>query len=185
METIAVVTLVAVTSVITMPMVANALANFRLSGDTRSVSNAIALAKMRAASNFSRVRLYVDLTGRTHHIEVWDKTASQWTAVGGLTSLSTNTQFSYGVVSIPPPSTQDTIAQAPACTNDAGAVIDATGCVIFNSRGVPIDITGAPTALGALYLTDSRAVNAVTVSATGMTRVWSANPVSTPTWMLQ
>ena len=59
-----VVGLIGVISAIAVPMFGNALANFRLSGDARSVSNAVAVAKMRAASDFSRVRLYVDLAGQ-------------------------------------------------------------------------------------------------------------------------
>lgn len=55
LETVFVVGLIGVISVIAVPMVANTLADFRLSGDARSVSNTIAVAKMRAASNFTRV----------------------------------------------------------------------------------------------------------------------------------
>ncbi len=54
-------------------MFANAIAGFRVSGDARSVSNATAVAKMRAASEFSRVRLYVDLDARTHTMQTWSK----------------------------------------------------------------------------------------------------------------
>jgi prepilin-type N-terminal cleavage/methylation domain-containing protein len=193
LETLIVVALIGIISAIAVPSVANALANFRLSGDTRSVSNAIALVKMRASSNFTRVRLYVDLSGRSHHLESWVKTPGltppgHWTAVGGTSYLSTNTSFSYGAVTVAPPSTQATIDHAPPClANDAITVIANTACVVFNSRGVPIDGSpaAAPTALDAVYLTDGRAVNAVTVSATGMTRVWSAPPVSTPLWVRQ
>jgi Tfp pilus assembly protein FimT len=186
-EMLVVVALTGVISAIAVPMIGNALANFRLTGDARSVSNATALAKMRAASNFSRVRLYVDLSARSHHLEALDKTTTpnHWTTVGGSTALSTNISFSYGVVSLPPPATQASIAQALPCTDDAGASITGTGCILFNSRGVPIDVSGAPTALDALYLTDGTAVYAVTVSATGMLRVWRTQPVSTPSWVLQ
>src|SRR5262245_23322383 len=67
-EMIAVAAIIAVVSAISIPMVSQMLANFRLSGDTRSLSNAVALAKMRAASSFSRVRLYANLSAKTHHL---------------------------------------------------------------------------------------------------------------------
>src|SRR5690349_24172582 len=105
LETIFVVALIGVISAIAVPMFGNALSDFRLSGDARSVSNAVALAKMRAASRFTRVRLYVDLAGESHHLEYWDKDASSWTADGGATSLSSGIAFSYGIVGAPPPST--------------------------------------------------------------------------------
>ena len=184
-ETLFVVALIGVISSIAVPMIGNAIANFRLTGDTRSASNAVSLTKMRAASDFSRVRLYVDLSAKSHHLEVWDKTTSHWTTESGSTYLSTNTSFSYGIVSSAPPNTQATIGQAPQCTNDAGDNIANTACVMFNSRGVPIDSSGAPTAVDALYLTDGTAVYAVTTAATGMIRVWRTQPVSTPSWVLQ
>jgi prepilin-type N-terminal cleavage/methylation domain-containing protein len=181
-ETMIVLGLIGVISAIAVPMFANAIAGFRLSGDARSLSNAAAVAKMRAASDFTRVRLFVDLTGRTHHIETWDKTASHWTPEGGTTTLSTGVSFSYGVVATAPPSTQATIGQAASCTADDGTVIAGTACIMFNSRGVAIDSTLAPTGADALYVTDGMAVYGITVASTGMLRLWRTLPTSTPTW---
>lgn len=186
-ETLIVVALIGVVGAIAVPMFGNAIANFRVTGDARSVSNTIAVAKMRAASNFSRVRLYVDVTGRTHHLEALDKTAMplpHWTIEGGSTSLSQGVTYSYGVVATPPPNTQTTIGQAPLCTTDAGATIAGTACVMFNSRGVPVDSTGAPTASDAIYVTDGTAIYGITVAATGMVRSWRTKPTAAPAWVL-
>lgn len=185
LETVIVLGLIGVISVIAVPMFGSMISGFRLSGDARSVSNAVAVAKMRAASDFSRVRLYVDLSTRSHHIEAWDKTTSQWTVEGGSTYLSTNVSFGWGVVATPPPNTQSAIAQAPFCTDDAGVVIGNTACIMFNSRGVPIDSTFSPTAVDAVYLTDGTEVYGVTVAATGMLRMWRTLPVATPSWTSQ
>ena len=183
LETLIVVGLVGVITVVAVPMFSNTIANFRLSGDARSLSNAAALAKMRAASSFSRVRLYVDLSTKSHRLETWDKVASAWTVEGGTTYLSTNVAFGFGVVGTAPPNTQATIAQAPACTTNAGVAIGNTACFMFNSRGVPIDSTFSPTAVDAFYLTDGTAVYGVTVAATGMIKLWSTPPAVTPTWV--
>ena len=184
LETLFVVGLISVISAIAVPMFGGALADFRLSGDARGLSNAIAVAKMRAASNFSRVRLFVDISGRTHHLESWNKTTSEWDTEGGLTHLSTGVFFSFGIVGTAPPNTQTTIAQAPECTDDDGDPIGGTACVMFNSRGVPVDSTFAPTGLDAIYLADGSAVYGITVAATGMLRMWRTLPTETPTWML-
>ena len=45
------------------------------------------------------------------------------------------------------------------------AAIANTACIMFNSRGVPIDSTFAPTGDDALYVTDGMAVYGVTVAA--------------------
>ncbi len=184
-ETMIVIGVLGLVSAFSIPMFGTAIANFRLSGDARSISNAVAVAKMRASSKFSRVRLYVALTDRTFRIETWDKTDSHWESEGGSTSLSLNTTFSYGSVSLPPVNTQGTIGQAPQCKNDAGTNIGNTACIMFNSRGIPVDSTGVPTAANALYVTDGTAVYGLTVAATGMSRLWRTNPTSTPSWVLQ
>src|SRR6266581_941793 len=170
LETVIVVGIIGVVAVIAVPMFGNSMANFRISGDARSVSNAAAVAKMRAASSFSRVRLYVDVAAKTHHIESLDKTTTppHWTTEGGSTYLSQGVSFSFGVVTTPPPNTQATIGQSSACTTDLGAAIAGTACIMFNSRGVPIDASGAPLGTNAFYLTDGSAVYAITVAATGM-----------------
>jgi hypothetical protein len=178
-----VVGLICVISAIAAPMFSNAIADFRVSGDARGVSNAIAVAKMRAASDFSRVRLRVDLTARTHRIEKWNKTTSTWVTEGGSTSLSTTVNFGFGVVGAPPPNSQATIGQAAQCLDDMDMPIANTACVMFNSRGVPVDSTFAPTGNDALYMTNGVSVYGVTVAATGMLRMWRTLPLSTPSWV--
>lgn len=187
LETIFVVGIICVIGAIAVPQLTNSLAYFRISGDARSVSNAIALTKMRAASSFSKTRLYVNLSGRWHRLEKADSsTPPHWTVDGGTTSLSTNTSFGYGAVTSPPPSTQGTIGEALPCKDDTGADVANTACVIFNSRGVPIDSNGTSTSLHAVYLTDgTSSVYGVTVAATGMVRMWQTRLLATPQWTLQ
>lgn len=184
LEIMMVVAITCVVTAIAVPMMANTLGYFRLSGDARGVSNAMAVAKMRAASIFSRTRLYVDLDSKTHHLETWDKTTSHWTVEGGNTYLSSNVSFSFSPVTAAPPNTQGTIGQATACTDDMGVAIGDTACLIFNSRGVPIKPSDFSPTVDAIYLSDGTAIYGVTVVATGMIRLWRTNPTSTPTWVL-
>jgi Tfp pilus assembly protein FimT len=185
MEIMLVLAVTGVVAAIAVPMMANNLSYYRLSGDARSTANATGLAKMRAASVFGRERLYVDLGARTFHLETWDKATSAWLADGAAASLSQNVTYSFGVVGTAPPNTQAVIGQSPACKNNAGtADIANTACIIFNSRGLPIDSTGQPFVYG-LYLTDGTSVYAITASATGTVRTWRTPPVAGPTWTLQ
>jgi hypothetical protein len=72
----------------------------------------------------------------------------------------------------------------------AGAAIANTACILYNSRGIPVDPSGAapnvgaPTGNDALYLTDGTAVYALTLSATGQSRVYRTN-ISSASWSLQ
>jgi prepilin-type N-terminal cleavage/methylation domain-containing protein len=184
-EMLFVVALTGVIAAIAVPMMGNTLGFFRLSGDARKVSNALALSKMRAASVFSRVRVYVDWPTRSFHMETWNSATNQWVAETGGTFLSQGVTLAFNPVTVAPPNTQGTIAEAQTCRDNAGNPVANTSCVVFNSRGVPIDgVTSSPT-VDALYLTDSTAVYAVTISATGMVRTWKTPPNATPSWVLQ
>jgi len=52
---------------------------------------------------------------------------------------------------------------------------------MFNSRGIPVDSTWSPTPTGALYVTNGNSVSGVTVSATGLTKIWRSD-ASTANW---
>jgi Tfp pilus assembly protein FimT len=179
-ETLVTLAITAAISAVAVPMMANTIGYFRLSGDARGISNSIAVAKIRAASDFSQVRLFVDLSTKSHHIETWNKATSQWTPEGGTTYLSTGTTFGYSIITNAPPNTQGSIGQAAPCKDNAGNDIGNTACVIFNSRGVPVNST-----VYALYVTDNTMVHGITVSATGMVRSWRAAPHYTASWVLQ
>jgi prepilin-type N-terminal cleavage/methylation domain-containing protein len=193
LETMFVIGIIGVIAAIAVPMTGHQLSYLRLSGDARNISNALLLTKMRAAATFTQTRLYVDLGAKSFRIESWRRSPlpAEWVADGGTTSLSGSDRFDFGSVSAPPPYSQVTIGQAPGCYTSASALIANTACIVFNSRGVPIAATGAPTgtespiATNAVYLTDSTAVYGATVSATGMIRLWRTNPIGTPNWTLQ
>jgi prepilin-type N-terminal cleavage/methylation domain-containing protein len=186
-ETLMVVALIGVLAAIAVPMSGNTLKYLKLSGDARDLANVTAVAKMRAAALFTQSRVYIDVTGRTFYVQTYDKATSTWVTEGGANPLSSTVTFSYGPLLAPPPDTQTTIGQAPACLNNASpaVAIANTACIIFNSRGIPIDTTGSPTGLAAIYVTDGTAVYGITVAATGFIRTWQANYQSTATWTQQ
>lgn len=202
-ELLMVVAIMGVLAAIAVPMSGNAVKFLKLSGDARDLANATAVAKMRAAAKFTHSRLYVDINGKTFYLQTYAKTASPgpdgisgnaddcavgtWCTEGGASQLASTVSFSNGPVSAPPPDTQTTIAQAPPCMNTASppVAVANTACIIFNSRGIPVDTTGSPTGLDAIYVTDGSAVYGITVAATGFIRTWQTNSTSTPIWSLQ
>jgi prepilin-type N-terminal cleavage/methylation domain-containing protein len=189
-ELLMVLAIMGVLAAITVPMSGNTIRFLKLSGDAREISNATAVAKMRAAAKFTQARLYVDLTGRQFYVQTFDKGTSTWTTEGGAVSLSSTVSYGYGPIASPPPETQTTIGQAPVCVNMAGSPpaevpVANTACVVFNSRGIPVDGTGSPTGLDAIYINDGTAVYGITVAATGFIRTWQSRYLSTPTWTLQ
>lgn len=171
--------------------------NYRALGDARDVAAQVLLAKMRAASDFTQTRAYFDTAANTFRLEIWDKTNNVWNIDNptGTYKLSSGVTFSTGGQTNPPPNTQGAIGQAAKCmTGTAGpppspgggtVISNSSACVVFNSRGIPVDNNGNPTGNDAIYIFDgSNGVYATTVSATGLILSWriAANDTNAAHW---
>jgi hypothetical protein len=183
-ELMIVVGLIMLIVAIALPMMSPAVAGYQLGGDAQGISHQIAVAKMRAASYFTRARVYVDLSSRSYRVEIWQKSPAAWVPEGGATSLSGRVNFSFGPIATPPPNSQPVIGFSLPCRDAANAVIANTSCIVFNSRGIPIDSTGTPIGDNAIYVSDPTAVYGATVSATGLIRLWWT-PTGTLAWQRQ
>jgi hypothetical protein len=174
---------------------APAARGYRAAGDARTLTHNVSLAKMRAAAAFTRVRLRADIAAGTYSIERWDTTVtpSAWVLEGGVERLSPGVAFGFGGLASSPPDTQGTstvpaIFQSAACLDNATptpAAIANTACIVFNSRGVPIDSTGAPLGGNGLYLTDGIVVYGAMVAATGLANLWWTPYTTPPSWQKQ
>lgn len=171
-EMLTTLAILGVVAAIAMPVTTQTLADLRLRGDARALHNMVGLAKMRAASRFTRTRVYADLTNDSFRLQFWDKASASWVTEGGTTSLADGVDFSFGGITAPPPNTQSAIGQSAACTNNAGTAISNTACIVFNSRGIPVTSTGSPTGNSAFYVSDGTGTYAVTLSATPLIRLW-------------
>jgi hypothetical protein len=168
-----------------LPFTRTTLNAMNLISDARNVSGATALAKMRAAAHFTQARVFVSLTGRSFHVERWQKTAPVgWVTEGIVQQLSSTVNFGFGTLTTPPPDTQAALGQASPCLDAAAAPIADTACIVFNSRGVPVDAANAPTSAGALYVNDGRTIYGVTTTAGGMIQLWQNN-LASMTWTLR
>jgi Tfp pilus assembly protein FimT len=206
LELLIVIAMSVIITAIAVPSYLNTAAYLRAAGDLRSLNGVTAQAKMRAAADFTHARVYANLTGNAYQLQVWDKAANSgkgcWvedtdpkldanktclTFSGGAPSgtvfnLSQGLTFGFGSLTTGPTQGQTTIGQAAACLDEkGGGVGGTTACIVFNSRGIPIDSTLAPVPSGALYLTNGTVVNGVTVSATGSIQAWSS-PASSANW---
>lgn len=179
---------------IALPMTSNALKSEKISGDARDISNDISVAKMRAAAKFTQARIYADLSGNQYRLQTCNDPTTlpcqAWTTdpTTNWVPLSSTTSFGFGSVASAPSNTQTTIAQATLC-KDGSPLADVanSACIIFNSRGIPVnpDSTGTPTGNYALYINDGTFCYGITIAATGFIRTWRTNYTSTPTWVQQ
>lgn len=198
LEMLVVIAISVIITVIAVPTYLNTTAYLRVAGDLRALNGVTAQAKMRAAANFTHARVFADLNGNTYQLQVWNKTGACWVVdsdrtntcvtysssapTGAVLNLSQGVTYGFGSLSSGPTPGQATIAQATPCRNDANTSdIGNTACVVFNSRGIPIDSNNSPIATGAFYVTNGRVVNAVTVSATGSIQAWTS-PKASPHW---
>jgi len=185
-DMLAAILVIGIVSAMALPATDSSLAAHRFRGDGQSISNVLALAKMRAAARFSRARLFAHRANNSYVMQTFDKTAGSWVNDGGVMQLSRGVTFGFGPIATPPPNTQEEIGLSSECRDDEDASVANTACIVFNSRGVPIDNAGAPTGGNALYLTDGVGVYAITVTATPLIRMWwTANLGATPNWMEQ
>ena len=170
--------IIVILAAVGIPTLLSMVRGLRTSGDARDLNGSIIQAKMRAASNFSRARLYANLSANTFHIELQANGTTGWIpdCTGGASScdqlLSNGVTFGYGSLTSPPANTQAALAQATACRDSSNSAIANTACIIFNSRGIPITPGASPFNDYALYVTDGYAVTGVTVASTGLSRVW-------------
>jgi prepilin-type N-terminal cleavage/methylation domain-containing protein len=169
--------IIIVLAAIGIPTLMSIVRGLRTAGDARDLNGLIIQAKMRAASNFARTRVYADLSANTFRIETQPSGTPGWTTdcpSGCNQSLSNGVSFGFGSLSSPPGGTQSSLAQALACRDILNNSISNTACIIFNSRGIPITPGTAPvpTNEDAIYVSDGKSVTGVTVSLTGLTKIW-------------
>lgn len=210
LEMLVVIGMSIIITAIAIPRYLTIAASLRASGDLRSISGLLAQAKMRAAGDFTHARVYVNLTGNTYQLQIWDKAANAgagcWVAdsdtqtdplktcltfgggqpTGSLFVLQQGDTFGFNGLATGPTPGQPTPSQAAGCLDSAGAAVAGnTACIVFNSRGIPINATTlAPIPTGAFYLTNGTVVDATTISATGSIQSWSS-PANSANWYSQ
>lgn len=190
-----------------IPKVTSMARNYRSLGDARSLGDIVSLAKLRAAGEFTDARVYADLANNLYRVETWTLLSGQtqkcWVTDGDTSGqcsanytspsippsnyLSSGVTFGYGSLGSPPGNTQATLGQAAACQSDtdtqsqsAGSIAN-SACVVFNSRGIPVDNTMTATSNDAVYVTDNNSVYGVTILATGLIQTWRTD-LTSGTW---
>jgi prepilin-type N-terminal cleavage/methylation domain-containing protein len=166
-----------------IPAVTSLLRGFTIGRDTRAIAGQLNLGRMRAASDYTHARVYVNLTANTYHLEIWNKTSACWQTEGDsnactqttspVNSLSNGDTFGFGSITTGPTAATSSIAQAPACTSGVagpspGTTTANTACIEFNSRGYPLNSSNTIVASDAIYVTNnSKFFSAIAVPISG------------------
>lgn len=140
-----------------LPSLVGTLAVYKGSGAVRNISGQLAMGRMRAGADFTRTRLSINTTDNTYSLALYNKTTAAYDVEGGTQYLPTGVSFGYGSITTPAGG-QSTLGQ--------------TSNIYFNSRGIPVDSSGASTGVSAIYLNNDGNYYAVSVSTVGLIRVW-------------
>ena len=187
-EMMVVCAMVGIVAAMAVPSTRSMMGGYKLKGDAEGINNMTSLAKMRAASTYSRARVYADLNAGTYQLQTWNKTANTWTTEGGVKTLANGVSFGFGAIAAPPANTQAAIGQSPQCTDNVGGAIANTACITFNSRGMPVTNVlppgGGVTGNSGLYITDGTAVYGTTITTTPLIKFWWS-PNNNSGWVRQ
>jgi len=161
-ELLVVVAVMLVLSAIAIPQVWGLVETYRVGADARSIAVQLTLARVDAGAQNTDARINFNscTAGSTNYqLEIYSQSSSAWQQQGGQTILSKGVSFGYGSISTPVGS-QSSISNSP--------------CYIkFNSRGLPVDSSGNPTANYTIYIINQQNLCfAVTVLLSGRIQVF-------------
>jgi len=101
-EVMAAMAVLGVLGAMAVPMVSSATSGVKLRDHANAIADLIGLAKLRATSEFSRSRLYVDLAGESYVIQIWDQDAGAWVDEQAAVELPNGVSFGWGALDEPP-----------------------------------------------------------------------------------
>jgi len=153
---------IVVLAAIAIPSIQSMVQSYRTAESARGIASQLSLARMRAASAFKQTELNCSSATNSCQVQVCSAAANPCAAFSPAAEstffLPVGISFGYGNIATAA-GTQTAIANNLQ--------------MIFNSRGIPVDTTGAPTANYAMYVTDQGGnAFAVSVYATGRVTVW-------------
>jgi prepilin-type N-terminal cleavage/methylation domain-containing protein len=210
LELLVVIVIMGILAAMAIPNFLRLQRNARLNGDAHGLSEALSIAKMRAAANFteSRVFFYTGSTNPYFRVEVWNKTANSgvgcWVPDGILnpgtgttncvtttgttnneTFLSAGVSAGYGTVSNGPDGAAIQQGSSAGCLGGGtspitGSAISSASCIQFNSRGFPSSATSA-----GLYIWDGTRIFGSTSNAMGLVHTYEIDATGSTTWTPQ
>jgi prepilin-type N-terminal cleavage/methylation domain-containing protein len=167
--------IICVIAAMSYPSLQAYLKNYRVAGDAKRIASQIALARMRSAGDFNQERVNIDQTGGTFEMDACTKSTGVFTNENGAVfPLSAGVSFGYGNTTTPANPNQPSIAQTPSITfNSRGIPINLTGVACSNGCSLPPVCTATATGNNAIYLAgDGSLFYAVTVNIVGKIDVW-------------
>lgn len=171
LELLVVVAIIAVIAAFALPNAINFLKAYRLHADASAVASQLNVTRFRATSQFRPYRLTFDLANNSFAMEVLAPNYTAPTVEFG--PIQSSTGITY-LSSCP-------VSARPGTIPSSFSGISSS--MVFNTRGLPVDGSGAPTNNSVIYLTnDNNQYDAVTVTLGGRITIWGYSP-TTSAWV--
>ncbi len=170
LELLLVVAIIGIIAAFALPSAINFVKSYRLHADASAISSQLNVTRFRATSQYTPYRLRFDIPNRLFFMERLPQNYSGSTAELAL-GLQQGIQF---LSACPVSARPGTITSSYSASSPS---------IYFNTRGLPVDSTGAPTNNNVIYLkNDNNLYDAVTVSLGGRITVWNYSQ-ATSTWV--
>lgn len=159
-ELVVLLALVAIVLGFSIPMLSSSMRSWQLSADARNIATTLSYARLSATSQMTHYQLSLNLSGNEWSLKKYNKSTSVYDLQGSTNALSSGLANS-GIA-----------FKASSSSAPSGFSTTSSTSITFNSRGIPIDATGKPTANNVIYLSDASDDFAMTVSLSGKVQLW-------------
>lgn len=159
-EVLIVLATFAILSAIAVPMVSSSIRSMQLAADAQNISTKLSAARLNAKSSMTPHRISLNLDKNEWSFERFNRNT-------GLFELQQDVnQLSGGVAG------SGITFKLQSETHPGIFPSETSGTITFNTRGIPVDNSNAPTSNNIFYISDSNSDYAVTVTLTGKVQVW-------------
>jgi prepilin-type N-terminal cleavage/methylation domain-containing protein len=159
-ELMVILALAAILSAIAIPTLSSAMRDMQLASDARSISSALNVARVKATTLMTPYRIQFDLDENKWSLQKYDSSANSFVVELDVNRLST------GIVS-----SGISFGKNEGTGEVSGYPSSSSSNITFNTRGIPVDDSGQPTADNIVYLSKPDSDFAVTVSLTGRVEI--------------
>ena len=170
LELLIVIAIIGVIAAFALPSAINFVKSYRLHADASAIASQLNVTRFRATSQYAPYRLRIDVANRLFYRERLSPSySSPYTEEAH--PLQVGNEFLSA----------DPVTARPGTLDASFSGVSTS--IYFNTRGLPVDSSGAPTNSNVVYLQNNGNLNdAVTVSLGGRITIWNYS-VGSGAWM--
>jgi len=190
LEMLSALMIMGVTAAMALPSAVNALRDYKLHTDATAIASYLNVARMRSAAQMAPYRINLNVGNGTYTIEklCGASLSSVDPACTSSYAAFTTPKLEYGTQYVAQGNTLASCRPAGVALYPDGVTADPSPCpvtlqVYFNTRGSPVDSTGAPKSYAVYLSNQNNMVDAVTLTLGGRAAAFNWSPDSAQWFM--